>query len=239
MNFSQLQERLRVELLRRIERGAVSVSLLARQTGLGQGHVSNFLHGRRGLSLGTLDKMLAAQRLTVADLLPERREAKSSLLSGQIGEAGLVPLVSADAAISEPYLRPRVVQTMLPFPAERLTGLLVRCPPARRQWERFVAVRIGAEEARVMEPVLAVDCVVVLDRHYTSFRDYVEGKSNLYGARGLGSARLVIRYAQSEAGRVVLRPHGIGFPLEVMDVAGGETPNDLLVGRVVLVLNAY
>lgn len=207
MNFSQLQERLRLELLRRIERGTVSVSLLARQTGLVQGHVSNFLHGRRGLSVGTLDKLLAAQRLTADDLMPGRREAAGSmgsLLSGQVGEAGLVPLVSADTAMFEPFLRPSAVQTMLPFPAECLTGLLVRCPPARRQWERFVAVRIGAEEARAMEPVLKADCVVVLDRHYTSFRDYDEGKANLYGARGQGSARLVIRYAQSEAGRVVL-----------------------------------
>jgi len=221
MNFSQLQERLRLELLRRIERGTASVSLLARQTGLGQGHVSNFLHGRRGLSLATLDKLLAAQRLTAADLMPARRAAAGStgaLLSGQIGEAGFVPLVSTDTAMFEPFLRPRVVQTMLPFPAESLTGLLVRCPPARRQWERFVAVRIGAEEARPMEPELRGNCVVVLDRHYTSFRDYVEGKANLYGARGRGPAR------------VVLRPYRIEFPVEVMDVAGGETASDLLIG---------
>jgi transcriptional regulator with XRE-family HTH domain len=236
MNFNQLQERLRLELLRRIERGTVSVSLLARQTGLVQGHISNFLHGRRGLSLATLDKLLAAQRLTVADLLPARREATGSLLSGQIGEAGLVPLVSADTAISEPFLRPSVVQTMLPFPAENLTGLLVRCPPARKQWERFVAVRINAEDARGMDPVLTAESVVVLDRHYTSFREFEEGKGNLYGARGRGVGRLLIRYAQAEAGRVVLRPHQVGFPLEVMDVAGGETANDLLVGRVALIL---
>ncbi len=51
MNFTQMHERLRVELLRRIERGTLSVSLLARQTGFGKSHLSNFLHSRRKLSL--------------------------------------------------------------------------------------------------------------------------------------------------------------------------------------------
>ena len=46
MNFTQMHERLRLELLRRIQRGTVSVSLLARQTGLGQSHLSNFLRSR-------------------------------------------------------------------------------------------------------------------------------------------------------------------------------------------------
>ena len=237
MTFIQLQERLRLELLRRIDRGTVSVSLLARQTGLGQGHVSNFLHGRRGLSLATLDKLLAAQRMSTEDLMPARREAAGSLLSGQIGEAVRVPLVSADTAIFDPFLRPSVMQTMLPFPAESLTGLLVRCPPARRQWERFVALRIGAEDARPMKPELGANCLVVLDRHYTSFRNYVEGAANLYGARLRDPTRLAIRYAQSMGGRVVLRPYRIEFPVEIMDVAGGETANDLLVGRVALILN--
>ena len=63
MNFRQMHERLRQELLRRIERGSVSVSLLARQTGLGQSHLSNFLHSRRQLSLDAMDRVLAAQRL--------------------------------------------------------------------------------------------------------------------------------------------------------------------------------
>ena len=73
MNFTQMHERLRLELLRRIQRGTLSVSLLARQTGFGQAHLSNFLHSRRQLSLEAMDRILAAQHLTVADLLPAAR----------------------------------------------------------------------------------------------------------------------------------------------------------------------
>src|SRR5271168_3502694 len=113
MNFLQLQERVRLELLRRIERGTLSVSLLARQTGLGQAHVSNFLHGRRGLSLGTLDKMLGTLRMQIADLLPEQRGV---FLEKQIGPVVQVPLVPHSVAIFEPYLRPSSVEVVLPFP---------------------------------------------------------------------------------------------------------------------------
>jgi hypothetical protein len=74
MNFTQMHERLRLELLRRIQRGTVSVSLLGRQTGFGQAHLSNFLHRRRQLSLEAMDRILTAQHLTVADLLPSAQQ---------------------------------------------------------------------------------------------------------------------------------------------------------------------
>jgi transcriptional regulator with XRE-family HTH domain len=235
MNFSQLQERMRLELLRRIERRTLSVSLLARQTGLGQPHVSNFLHGRRGLSLATLDKILAAQHLTAEDLLPSRRDGPGVLLSGQLGKAGEIPLVSHAVALFEPYIRASSVQTMVPFPAAAVAGLRERCSTARKQWERFVAVRVSAEDARAMEPVLLAEAMVVLDRHYNSFRAYREGEPNVYGVRT--GSRLALRYADFLSNRVVLRPHRLGFPVEVLEVVANETANDLLVGRVALVLN--
>jgi transcriptional regulator with XRE-family HTH domain len=232
MNFSQLQDRVRLELLRRIERGTLSVSLLARQTGLAQAHISNFLHGRRGLSLAALDKVLSAQRLQVSDLLPEQRGA---YLDEQMGPVAHVPLVPHGVAISDPNLRPSIVESIIPFPGAMIRGLETRCSPSRKQWERFVAVRISAADASGMEPVLLPDAVVLLDRHYTSFKPYREGETNLYGAR-VGS-QLKIRYAQHQADRVVLRPYRAHAEADVVEVGVGETASDVLVGRVVAILN--
>ena len=238
MNFTQLQERVRLELLRRIERGTMSVSLLARQTGLGQPHVSNFLHGRRGLSLSTLDRVLAAQRLTVMDLLPAPREARGELLEGQIGETVQIPLVSQAVAVGDRYIRVSNVQATVAFPAGLVRDLRERCTPARKQWERFVAVRMSGDETREMDPLLGLEVVLLLDRHYNSFRAYRErageGGPNVYAVRVGEEMR--VRYADFQAGRVVLRPLAIGFPVELIEPAGGETPNDLLVGRVAAVL---
>jgi transcriptional regulator with XRE-family HTH domain len=235
MNFSQLQERVRLELLRRIERGTLSVSLLARQTGLGQPHISNFLHSRRGLSLKTLDRILEAQHLQIADLLPARRGAREEMREEGAGAVVEIPLVAQAVAVFEPYIRLSSTIALLPFPDDVVKGLEPRCSNARRQWDRFVAVRIGAEEARPMEPVVQAEAVVVLDRHYTSFHPYQEGGVNLYGAR-LGS-RMVVRYAQFQEQRVVLRAHQARVKAEVLEPGPGETGNDLLVGRVVLVVN--
>ena len=239
MNFTQLQDRVRLELLRRIERGTVSVSLLARQTGVGQPHISNFLHGHRGLSLRTLDLILAAQHLEVADLLPARREAagqdEGADPSETMAQNVQIPLVHQGVAIFEPYMRAGSVQAMVPFAAGAIQGLEARCSSSRKQWDRFVAVRVGADDARAMDPVLQPEALVVLDRHYTSFNPYREGETNLYAAR-LGS-HLVIRYAQFQADRVVLRAHRAQIKADVLEPEPGETANDLLVGRVVLIVN--
>ena len=233
MNFSQLQERVRLELQRRIDRGTLSVSLLARQTGLGQPHVSNFLHGRRGLSLKTLDRILEAQHLGVADLMPARRESAGPLNPEEGDEGVRIPLVAHAVAVFEPYIRLSSVQAMIPFPVEAVRGLEPRCSNARKQWDRFVAVRIAAEDALAMEPVLQPGALVVLDRHYTSFHPYREGEANLYGAKV--GAHLVVRYAQFQADRVVLRAHRAQVKAEVLEPESGAA--DLLVGRVVLVMN--
>jgi hypothetical protein len=232
MNFSQLHERLRVELRRRIERGTLSVSLLSRQTGLGQPHVSNFLSGRRAFSLATLDKVLAAQRLTIADLQPATHGA---LLSGQMGERGELPLVAHSVALMEPYIRMSSVQRMVSVPAELLSQMRPRCTAARRAWERFVVVQLSAADSEPMDPVLRPDALAVIDRHYNSLLAYRPGEVNMYAARS--GSRLVVRFADFQADRLVLRARNPAVPVEVIELAQGETPNDLLAGRVVLVMN--
>ena len=239
MNFSQLQERVRLELLRRIERGTLSVSLLARQTGLAQAHISNFLHERRQLSLGALDRIVAAQHLGVSDLLPAPRDGPwGALLPGQMGEVVHVPLVSHAVAMHDPYIRVSSVSMMAPFLASDVAALRPRSSAARRQWERFVAVRISAADAAPMEPVVTAEALVLLDRHYNSFTPYRSngvGGLNLYAVRN--GNRLVMRFADFQAGRVVLQPHNPRFPAEVIEAGADETVNDLLVGRVALVVN--
>jgi transcriptional regulator with XRE-family HTH domain len=233
MTLAQLHERLRLELLRRIERGTLSVSLLARLTGLGQGHISNFLRTRRQLSIATLDRVLAAQRLGVEDLVLTRRESEDGM-----GRGGVVavPVVSGTSAMMEPHIRYSTKLGEVPLAPEVLDGLRQRCSAARKQWDRFAAVRVSEEEAKGMEPMLRADGVVVLDRHYTSFAPYRVGTVNLYGARV--GPRFVVRFAQIEAERVVLRQLDGRREAEVVEVgsAPGELASDALVGRVVMVL---
>ena len=232
MNFTQMHERLRLELLRRIERGTLSVSLLARQTGFGQPHLSNFLHNRRQLSLDALDRVLAAQHMTAADLLPVLEQVFAPAM-GEDGSA--IPVVSHHAALFEPYIRPSAVQSMLHLPAGALRPLRTRVAGARRTWQRFVAVRIPPGDALPMEPLVLPDAIAVLDRHFTSLLQYRPSRPNLYAVRH--GAHLTLRYVELAAGRLVLRPLNIAIPVDLIQVDSEQSVVDLIAGRVALILN--
>ena len=233
MNFTQMHERLRQELLRRIQRGSLSVSLLARQTGLGQPHLSNFLHSRRQLSLEAMDRILSSQLIGAEDLIVQSR--KSDRGPGGAGEGDSVPVVSQQTALFEPIVRAGAVQMELELPKGVLEGMRERTSASRRAWQRFVAIRVAAADAVPMEPLLMSEALVLLDRHYNSLVPYRMSRPNLYAVR-LGS-HLTIRYVDFISNRLVLRPHNISSPVELIEVEAGESPGDLIAGRVALILN--
>lgn len=230
MNFSQLHERLRLELLRRIQRGTLSVSLLARQTGFGQAHLSNFLNRKRQLSLEGLDRVLAAQQLDAGDLLPMRDSS-----GGNFDDLLNIPLVSHATAMFEPLVRPGAVQRLVQVPVGLLNRARARTSPSRHAWLRFVAVQIAAADAAAMDPLVLPDAVVLLDRHYNSLAQYRPARPNLYGVRH--NAHLKVRYADFQAGRLLLRPHNRSVAIEAIDPGPGESPGDLITGRVVMIVN--
>jgi len=237
MNFSQLVEQVRLELQRRIERGTLSVSLLARQTGLGQAHLSNFLHGRRGVKTETLDRILSAQGLSIEDLTPSQRETRGAQLTGQIGRVVMLPVVTHEAAMFDRYIRVGRGREMAPFQVALVNGLRPRCPPGRREWERFVVLRSSAADAAGMSPVIEAGALTVVDRHYTSLTAYEAGKPTLYAVRV--ESGLVMRYAEYAASRLVLRPVQIQAALTVVAVGSRDEAREMVVGRVVFVGNAH
>lgn len=233
MNFTQMHEHLRLELLRRIQRGTLNVSLLARQTGLTKAHLSNFLRRHRQLSLETMDRVLASQLIGIADLLPV--SPPTGALDTE-GIGGGVPLVSPEVALYEPVIRPSAVKTMVHLPAGSLRSVRAsHGSEGRRSWHRFVAVRIPSADARPMQPVVFPEALVLIDRHYCSLVAYRPNRPNIYAVRY--RSRLVLRYVDYVAGQLVLRPHNLVFPVDLIEVPQGQSPGDLLAGRVVLILN--
>lgn len=231
MNFTKMHESLRLELLRRINRGTLSVSLLARQTGFGQSHISNFLRSRRQLSLEALDRVLFSQHMTALDLLPVSYRNDSA---GREERASVL-LVSHAAALFEPHLRPSSIQGTLQVPAGLLNGTRARSPNSRKTWHRFVAISISGSDALSMDPLVLPDAMVVLDRHYNSLMSYRPNRNNIYAVRN--GNHLSLRYADFTVNRLVLRPHNLAFPVDLLEIPPGEAPGDLIAGRVVLIVN--
>lgn len=231
MNFSQLHERLRIEIARRIERGQLTGMLLARQTGLRASHLSNFIHRKRKLSLSSLDRVLAAQLLSIEDLLPE---SIRSLAEHDDYDASIVPLVAHATALHAPIINKRAILELIHLPVGTLDQLRPRRTLARRNWQRFLAVRITPAQARPMEPILHPGSIAVIDRHYNSLAPNYPSRPNTYAVNLLNT--LAFRYVSYETNRLVLRPHAFDSPVELLRLAADESPSACIIGRVCLTI---
>jgi transcriptional regulator with XRE-family HTH domain len=236
MNFSLLQERLRTEIKRRIDRKLLTGAALAAQTGLRPSHISNFLHRKRNLSLAALDQVLSALSLNVFDFAPhkstDRLHAAPSISNATTIS---IPLVAHAAAIHSPVITRSIVQQALHLPAASLDQRSPRSTAARRDWHRFVAVRLNSAEALPMFPVLHPESIVVLDRHYRTLLSCSPPRPNVYGVSSSGS--LLFRYVERSSGQLILRPHAVDHPVESLEIADQASPLGCIVGRVCICIS--
>ncbi len=178
-----------------------------------------------------MDRILAAQNLAAEDLLPE--QGRGAWAESESHSS--VPVVSHATAMHEPIVRPAAVQRLLHLPEELLRGARSRSGPNRKTWLRFVAIQLAAADATAMVPLVFPNAVLLLDRHYNSLAPYRVDRPNLYAVRY--ETRLVVRFADFQSNRLVLRPHNRDAPVELIEFAEDESPGDHIAGRVVLVLN--
>lgn len=233
MNFHDLHELLRLELLRRIKQGALTGTNLAKLANFRQGHISNFLNRKRFLSLDGMDRLLAAQNLTIDQLIPLVLSAASSVPATHEFES--IPVVSATTAMQEAVLNPDAVIEPLHPSAPQLQHCRAQPSPQRAHWQRFVAVRADRQQAAAMEPMLADGSMVVLDRHYTSLAPYRAQQRTLLAVRS-GSG-LVFRYVEFEDTRLILRPLALAYPIQLLTISPHQTPADYIVGRVCMIVS--
>lgn len=236
MNFQGLQELVRLELERRVDAGWVTASSLARQAGFKQAHISNFLNRRRALSLAGLDRVLAAQNISVEELLP--LDIHAGAATGPSKDSGeVIPVVASSTAMDEAVVRPAAVIESVTVPAVRLVDSRPRQASRYRHWQRFVAIRADAQQASAMEPMIVPESVVVLDRQYRSVAPYRTHQRTLYAVRT--KAGLLLRFVELEDGRLLLRPLSLEYPVQLISPRMGESASDYIVGRVVLVVNEF
>ncbi len=234
MNFADLHELLRLELVRRIDAGTLTGTRLAQQTGFRQAHISNFLNRKRALSLDGLDRVLEAQRLSVDQILPLALESSTTPVSPVDGPIESIPLVSPSVAMDHPRIAPAAVLDSLPLAAERLYHVRPRGSAGRSTWQRFVAIRVDSQQAAAMSPSLPTGALAVLDRHSLSLAPDHAPEPAIFAVRS-GSA-LLLRFVELDDDRLILRPAALATPIQLVPLAPGQPPSSLLVGRLILVL---
>ena len=235
MNFQDLHELLRLELLRRIQRGSLTGSRLAQQAGFQQAHISNFLNRKRALSLEGLDRVLASQNLTIDQILPVDLAAAASPAVQSHEPTDIVAVVSSSVAMDEPRVAESAIIETVQVSASRLHDNRARPSTRHAHWQRFVAIRADAQQSAAMEPLLAPGAIAVLDRHYNSLAPYRAHQPTLYAVRCGGS--LLLRYVDFDEGHLILRPYSRAFPVQLLPLASHESPADYIVGRVCLIFS--
>jgi transcriptional regulator with XRE-family HTH domain len=232
VSFKSLQDNLRRRLWEEINSGTVTGVSLAERSGLQQAHVSNFLNGRRGLSLEAMDRVLAAQKLSVFDLLePGDIDERASIAQSPEAEFVNVPLLNGCEASSAPRIMRAIVREMLKYRAKFVGSLRTACDRTRMRWDRFVAMRVDAGDGMSMFPRLLPGATVLLDRHYNALESYRRGENNMYFVRK-GAGDCSIRYIESAEGTYVLRPHNPAYPIGLFRAQSRGEIAEHIIGRV-------
>lgn len=237
MKFDDLQENLRQEIIRRIDRGIVTGSTLARAAGFQPAHISNFLNRRRTLSLEGLDRVLAAQNLSVLDLLPADKIHTRSPRSPTASLTQTIPVVTHSAAALSARPQPAEILETVEVPDAVLHFSRERLASGRSLWQRFVAVRMNSLQAAAMEPLLRQDSIVVIDRHYNSLAMYRSHPPTIYAVHTPESLHL--GFLEMDAKTLIMRPHNANIPVRLIELARKEQPGDRIVGRVCYVLSEF
>jgi len=237
MNFQDLHELVRLELLRRIERGVLTRSRLAQQVGFQQAHISNFLNRKRALSLEGLDRVLAAQDLKVEQILPLEVAAGIEAAAGpqEFDAVEEVPIVSPSSAMDDVSIAPAATIETIPVLSSRLYENRARPTSRRVQWQRFLAVRTDAHQAAAMAPLLPAGSIAVLDRHYNSLAPYRANQASIYAVRS--GPMLLLRHVDFDERHLILKPYERDFPVQLLPLVANESPGDYIVGRVCMVLS--
>ncbi|PYY18753.1 MAG: hypothetical protein DMG60_07055 [Acidobacteria bacterium] len=230
MNASALQEELRRVLWERIRAKKLSGLGLAKQTGFEQAYISNFLNRKRSLSLEGMDRILAAQSLSIYDLLNrEEINNRSSSLSASEGDFENVVLAESEFAATAPTITREQVRDILKFKKSFLRRLRPAAARGRENWQRFVLMKVDAQEAASMCPRLLPGATVLIDRHYNLLTPYRRNEANIYAVRRNDSC--TIKYVERDGDHLVLRPHNQAHPVSVLPLDARDA-SEMIVGRV-------
>jgi transcriptional regulator with XRE-family HTH domain len=229
MLIADLQERTRQHVFAAIKSRQITQRALGELVGMRQAHISNFVLGRRRLSIDGMDAVLNALGLDVTSLIamseqttPSPQNCSTSLES--------VPLIQHRAAMSPTFGKDELLEE-LAYATTLVRPLSMEPTHARTPWIRFIAIRADAALAAPMYPRFAKGSVLLVDRYCCSLSVHREKGPNLYLVRK-GEA-MMVRLAEMMDNFLCLRPDRSEYPLDFIPVARKNPLTSCIVGRVV------
>lgn len=230
--FQTLQDSLRSGIWARLERGELTGKRLAHKAGFQQAHLSNFLNGKRGLSLQAMDRLLDVLHLDVL-ALAGMNDALRHAADGAHARSDTdgVALVTFAAAARTARFSADDVQDVVNFRRSFLRRLKPKTIGNRRDWTRFAVVTLGEQNVAGMSPQLLPGSQVLIDRHYNApARD--TASPELYAIMHGGEAR--VTRVTLTSGHLILRPYveTHASRVRLIQIPNGRRAGDFIVGRV-------
>ncbi len=227
MLVSDLHERIRQHVLATIKSRVISGTALAERIGVKQAHISNFLLGRRGLSIEAMDGILKVLGLNVeqlvaaADQTQVRKEPSSAIES--------VPLIQLQAAMNPTFASDEVLGR-IGFTTAFLRRLKAEQPDTRKLWVRFITVKADKALSTPVSPSVQSRSVLLIDRHYCSLDEHRKDVPNMYLIRK--DAVSMVRWVEMQGTHLCLRPERNDYPLDFISIDRKNSIQSCIVGRV-------
>jgi transcriptional regulator with XRE-family HTH domain len=228
MTIRDLQDQLRAHIRARIGRGELTGTILARNAGLPQGHLSNFLNARRGLSLESMDRLFAALGISILDLAKAASAQPQAVVRRKRQPTEPVAMVSAQNATLARFAASQILETRS-FRRSFLRKMKARVADDRRHWLRFVLIKLDPRSSREIVPG-AISATLLIDRHYSSLRPYRRVQPNLYLVKVADGC--VAAYISVCENCLVLRRRTPRQEIEIVRIEHGRTYSDYIIGRI-------
>lgn len=229
MTFLILQDQLRDHIRSRIRRRELTGSGLARAAGFPQGHLSNFLNFRRGLSLESMDRLLATLGIGVVDLIGADEIQRRAVPYESNENVEHVPLVANENAMRA-RLAPEQILDTRGFSKSFLRRLNPSKQHHRGDWRRFLLIKLETSVARDLFSGDITAATVLIDRHYTALEPYRRMHPNLYVVNfGEGCLAGYLAFVENS---LVLRARDPHRLLQSVRVATGRSYSQYIIGRV-------
>jgi transcriptional regulator with XRE-family HTH domain len=228
MKLQHLQDQLRVHIRSRIGRKELTGVSLARAAGFPQGHLSNFLNARRGLSLESMDRLLETLGIGVLDLVDDREIQQRAAVPVRSEKVETVAMVSPQNAALARFAPHQILETRS-FNRSLLRRYKARFVEDRSDWVRFIVLNMKMKEvAFCAYPSSSI--AVLVDRHYCSLQPYRRWQPNVYVVRIL--AGCAIGYVSVFDNYLVLRPRDPALEVRALPIDRGRTYAEHIIGRV-------
>ena len=229
MTLQHLQDQLRAHIRARIGRGEMTGLSLSRAADFPQGHLSNFLNARRGLSLESMDRLLETLGIGVVDLMDAEEIRRRATLTSPRESVERVAMVAEENAALARFAPEQILETRS-FNKSFLRRLKPHDAEDRRDWLRFVLIRLDLKTARGAFSLETSTATVLIDRHYSSLRPYRALRPNIYVVRR--AERCLLGYASVHDHRLILRPRNPQQEVAVLRIERGRNYSEYIVGRV-------